>query len=114
MINILTCILVLAATLIGAFGILFIKKGSKEFNFNILKQLKNKNLMIGAILFVIGAIAYILALKMDELSIIYPLTSISYIWVSIISVKFLKEKMNTYKWIGIALIMLGIIVIATL
>jgi uncharacterized membrane protein len=30
-----------------------------------------------------------------------------YIWISILSVKYLKEKMNAFKWAGIGLIVVG-------
>ena len=59
-------------------------------------------------LFVIGTMLFIPALRGGDLSILYPFVSLSYIWVALLSVRFLGEKMNKYKWIGIALIILGV------
>ena len=113
MLNTLAIILVIAGTLIGAFGSLYLKKGARHFNFNILKQLKNKNLILGLVLFVISALFYIYALSMERLSMLYPITSLTYIWVALISIKFLGEKMNKYKWLGVILIILGIFMVGS-
>lgn len=110
-INVLALILVLIGTVVASFGSMYMKKGAKNFNFNLLKQLKNKNLILGIILFVVGALFYVYALSMERLSILYPTTSLTYIWVALISLKFLGEKMNKHKWFGIFLIILGIIMV---
>ena len=39
----------------------------------------------------------ILYLKGGDLSILYPFVALTYIWVSLLSVKFLGEKMNLIK-----------------
>jgi len=106
--NILAIILVLIGSFIGTFGSLYLKKGAKNFNFNILEQIRNKQLILGIFLFVLSSIFYIYALSMEKLSLLYPLTSLTYIWVALVSVKFLGEKMNKPKWLGIALIIIGI------
>ena len=107
--NTLAIILVVIGNFIGAFGSVFLKKGAKNFNFNILKQLRNKYLIFGVLLFVLSSVAYIYALSMERLSVLYPVTSFTYILVALFSVWLLKEKMNKYKWLGIILIILGII-----
>lgn len=103
--------LVLIGVVIGSFGPIFLKKSSKEFCFNIKKLLKNHNLFYGILFYAFATIVFIPALKGGELSVLYPLVSVSYICVSLYSVKFLKEKMNLYKWSGIAIIILGVIFI---
>jgi multidrug transporter EmrE-like cation transporter len=101
-------ILVIVLTVIGSFGSLFLKLGSKTFSFNPVKLLKNYKLIIGFLLYGIAVPLFIIALKGGELSVLYPLVSLSYIWISIISIKFLGEKMNVLKWTGIAMIILGV------
>jgi len=51
---------------------------------------------------------FIPALKGGDLSILYPFVSVTYVWVALLSVRFLGEKMNKFKWIGIAMIILGV------
>ncbi|HLC64885.1 MAG TPA: EamA family transporter [Candidatus Nanoarchaeia archaeon] len=102
---------VLVASIIGSVGALMIKKGAAEFSFHPLKLIKNYYVLIGAFLYGIGTILFIPALKHGELSVLYPFVSTSYIWVSILSMSFLGEKMNREKWLGIALIIVGVTLI---
>ncbi len=104
--------LVLAATIIGSIGALFLKIGSRKFTFNILAFIKNYKLIIGFILYGSSSIFFLAALRFGELSIIYPLVALSYVFVSIFSVWFLKEKMNKFKIIGIVLIIIGVSLIS--
>src|SRR3989344_9299657 len=94
-------VLVIIASFVGALGPIYFKKGSKDFGLNISKLMKNYNLMIGVFLYGIATIIFIPALKGGELSVLYPLVSLTYIWVSLLSIKLLGEKMNRLKWIGI-------------
>ena len=68
----------------------------------------NYHLFGGVILYALGTIFFIPALKGGDLSVLYPFVALGYIWVSLLSVKFLGEKMNKFKWIGISLIIIGV------
>ncbi len=111
MINWFAILLVVIGTLIGAVGSVFMKKGAVKFNFNPLDQLRNTNLQAGMVLFFISAIVYIYGLSLERLSLIYPLTSLTYLWVAFLSARFLGEKMSPRKWLGILLIVIGIFMI---
>ena len=111
MLNLIVILLVFVATIIGAFGSLYFKKAAKQFNLNLIQQMKNKNLVIGAVLFCISTTIYLFALKKGNLSLVYPLTALSYTWIALLSIKFLGEKMNQRKWLGIVLIIVGIALI---
>ena len=100
--------LVLLATIMGAFGPILLKKGSARFNLNLLKQLKNYNLIGGIALYALATILFVPALKGGELSVLYPIVSLGYIWTTLLAIKFLGEKMNWMKWLGIAVIILGV------
>jgi uncharacterized membrane protein len=54
------------------------------------------------------AVLLILALKDGQLSILYPIISLSYVWVNLLSMYFFHEHMNLFKAIGIALIIGGV------
>ena len=103
--------LVLFATLIGAFGAIFLKKASSSFSFKIAFLL-NKYLLISLIFYGVSMILYLIALKYGELSTLYPIVATTYIWVSLLSQRFLGEKMNKFKWFGIAFIILGVLFLA--
>ena len=53
----------------------------------------------------------IIGLRGGELSVLYPLAATGYIWVSLLSVKLLKEKMSLFKWLGVSVIIAGITLI---
>ena len=100
--------LVIFGTLAGAFGPILLKKASAKSLSKLSSLATNYNLFGGVGLYAIGTILFIPALKGGELSVLYPFVALSYIWVSLLSIKFLGEKMNKYKWIGIALIIMGV------
>lgn len=102
--------LVLLACFLGSFGPIMLKKASSK-SFKIRDIIKNYYLIIGFLFYGIGTILFIPALKGGELSVLYPLVATVYIWVSLWSIKFLKERMNKQKWIGVTLVIIGVIFI---
>lgn len=100
--------LVILATLTGAFGPILLKKASSKKLSRINSLITNYHLFGGVALYALGTLLFIPALKGGELSVLYPFVSLGYIWVSLLSVKYLGEKMNKFKWLGIALIIAGV------
>jgi uncharacterized membrane protein len=100
--------LVITATLVGAFGPILLKKASARKLSNISSLVTNYPLIGGVSLYAIASMVFIPALRGGDLSILYPFVALGYIWVSLLSVKFLGEKMNLTKWMGIALIIVGV------
>jgi len=103
-----TLLTLMLAIILGAFGSLYFKIGSKKLSKNLSELLKNTALIKGAVMYGISAILYVFSLKGNELSVIYPMVATGYIWVCLLSVKFLKEKMTKEKWLGIFLIIIGV------
>jgi len=101
--------LVIIASLFGSFGPIFLKKGSKDFKFTTIY--KNFYFILGIAFYAFATLLFVPALKGGELSVLYPLVSLSYIWVSLLSIKMVGEKMNKFKWIGVLLIIIGVIFI---
>lgn len=101
-------VLVLINTVIGAFGPIYLKKGADKLSFNIKKLITNYTMIFGFSCYGISLILFIIALKGGEVSVLYPMVSIGYVWVAFLSVKILKEKMNLYKWLGILFIIFGV------
>jgi multidrug transporter EmrE-like cation transporter len=103
--------MVIVAALIGSVGAIMLKKASGAFKFNLFAILKNKSLILGFLCYGASSLLFIPALKGGELSVLYPLVGTMYIWVSLLSVKFLGEKMNRFKWLGVISIILGVVFI---
>jgi len=100
----------LFGTAIGAFGPVFLKKASKKLSFS-LSFLKNKYFIYGVLAYLVSTIIFLAMLRYVELSLLYPSVSLIYVWVSFLSIKMLKERMNMYKWFGIILIIIGVVFI---
>lgn len=106
--KIFAILLVLIATFIGAFGALFLKLGSKKLSLDFMGIFKNYKFLLGIFLYGISALFFLGALRFGKLTVVYPFVSVGYIWIILLSMYFLKEKMNFYKWLGIILIILGV------
>ncbi|WP_310196946.1 EamA family transporter [Neobacillus niacini] len=92
-------------TFFGSLGGYFFKKASSHslgFNKGFLF-----NLCLGGFFYVLGALLNILLLKYLPYTIVYPLTSITYLWTMILSYFLLSEKINYKKIGGVSLIGLG-------
>ncbi len=68
----------------------------------------NVPLFAGLAIYGLGAVLMIVALKHGELSVLYPLISLSYVWVAVLSVILFGEQMNPLKLAGIVVIMAGV------
>lgn len=100
--------LVISATLVGSFGPILLKKASAKKLSSINALMKNYHLIGGFLLYGLGTILFIPALKGGSLSVLYPFVALAYVWVCLLSMKFLNERMNLYKWMGISLIIVGV------
>lgn len=72
----------------------------------------NKNVAMGIIAYGLSVIFWLLALRQAPLSLLYPMVSLSYIFVIIGSVVILGESLSTMKIIAISIIMIGVILLA--
>ena len=54
------------------------------------------------------AFLLIMALRDGELSVLYPIIAMSYVWVALLSMYFFGDHMNMFKVAGIALIIGGV------
>ena len=102
---------ILATTLLTSSAQILWKIGSATLSFNIVNILTNYYLIGGVLLYIIGGTLLIISFRRGEVSVLYPIFATSYIWVSFLSIKFLGEMMNIYKWIGVAGIIAGIVLI---
>ena len=101
-------LVVLFTTLLTSSAQILWKKGSPTLVFSIAGVLTNYYLIAGILLYMIGGILLIISLRGGEVSVLYPIIATSYVWVSFLSIKFLGETMNSYKWLGIIAIIAGI------
>lgn len=111
--------IIIIDTFLAALGLIFfrlgamslVKKKIKNISY-ILKVLFSKYILLGMLFYALGTLLYIWVLSFQDLSYLYPLTAIMYYFVIFFSIKILKEKMNKYKWLGVLLITIGVIIIS--
>ena len=103
-------LLIVLFTLLAAAAQVLFKFGTNRLqgHVSLLAIATDFPLIGGLVLYGLGAAMMILALRHGELSVLYPLISLSYVWVAILSVAIFGEMMNPYKIAGICVIMAGV------
>jgi drug/metabolite transporter (DMT)-like permease len=99
----------------GAIAALIFKKSSSKIKISTIKETiistwKSK-ILIGIIIYGITAIFSIYLLSKLDVTLFYPLTSITYIFSFILAKKYLNEEITKFKILGIILIILGVILV---
>ena len=74
----------------------------------VIALLGNWPLLLGYSLHACNAFLLIMALRHGELSVLFPIYALSYIWVDLLSLYFFHEHMNVWKSAGIILVMGGV------
>jgi multidrug transporter EmrE-like cation transporter len=100
-------LLVFAASLIGSFGAVFLKKGANRLDGSILSFV-NSELILGVSLFLGSSVFYALGIRGGQLSVLYPMVSLGYLWTLLWSKLFFQEALTASKFIGLGLILLGV------
>ncbi|MBO6058398.1 MAG: hypothetical protein J6P64_09375 [Bacteroidales bacterium] len=72
----------------------------------------NWQLGLSLLLYIIAMVIYMFMLKSYSLSLVYPLTSISYIFTILLAMFLLGETVPVIRWMGVLFVMLGVGMIA--
>jgi multidrug transporter EmrE-like cation transporter len=105
----LAMIVVFISTFVTTCGQIFLKMAAGNLTLDAAALLTNYPLFIGCFFYGVGAIMLIVSLKYGELSVLYPIYALNFIWVSIASPFFFPtDSMNLMKWLGVAFVMLGV------
>jgi len=113
-------LLVASAAIMGGVAQVLLKKGlmnvGKLSLIEMTKQfvkitITNPYVFAGLLIYVISTIIYLAALSRGELSILYPIISISYVITAVLAVLFLNEKITITRWIGIITIVVGVFLV---
>ncbi|MBN1385889.1 hypothetical protein JW968_02810 [Candidatus Woesearchaeota archaeon] len=100
--------LVMLSTVLIGFAQISWKLASSKLEPNLISLILNHHLIVGILLYCAAAAMLIIALKHGELSVLYPVVGMSYVWVSFLSMWLLSEMMTMLKWGGVALILAGV------
>jgi multidrug transporter EmrE-like cation transporter len=105
--------LVLLASFIGSFGAVLLKAGANQLEFNLRSLATNYRLMAGIAFFLFSTFFFVRGVSQPgaELTVLYPMVSLSYIWTLLWSRLFFGEPFTKTKLQGLLLILAGIIVL---
>ncbi len=77
-----------------------------------LKTLSTPFILLGLFSYVASVSLYMLVLSRTDLSYAYPLLmSIGYALIVLVSFLIFKEPFSAYKWVGIVLILIGVVLV---
>jgi drug/metabolite transporter (DMT)-like permease len=104
-------ILVLFSSFIGSFGAVFLKMGAERMTGGLAKLFANYWLATGIVLYLISSVFYMMGIAQGELTVLYPMVSLGYIWALLWARIFFKEHFTMAKVGGLALIVGGVALI---
>jgi len=101
-------LVVAGATVLSAAAQVLMKIGMNHFAWDLTAILTNVPLFAGYALYGLFTVLMVLALKQGELSLLYPVISLSYVWVTALSYFIFHDTLSPLKLTGIAAIMGGV------
>ncbi len=108
---------ILLATLAVSVGEALLAKGMKQTNsvtgdhWVQIRGILNPAVVFGTMLMTAYFILYMLALKWADISFVLPFTALSYLIVAVLAKYYLHETVTPFRWLGVAIIMLGVVVV---
>ena len=74
-------------------------------------MMTNLPLLAGYALYGVATILMVLAFKDGELGVLYPIISLSYVWVTLLSPVFFHDTINAFKVVGVLTIIGGVAIL---
>ncbi len=115
-------VLIFTPIIIAAIGQLILKTGMnkvgelffKKTNIlgNFIKIFSNPMVILGLLFYFSSALVWLVVLSKEKLSFVYPLVAASYVLTVFLSKVILKENIPPLRWLGLAVIVVGILLIA--
>jgi drug/metabolite transporter (DMT)-like permease len=112
----LATVLVCTCTVIGAAAQLLMKAGAQQQTHDsalhmLIAIFRTPTLFAGFSLYGLSAALLVVALKYGELSILYPVIALTYVWVTGLSVLVYHESINPMKLLGLTAVVIGVAIL---
>ncbi len=101
-------LLVFIASFIGSFGAVFLKLGAAKLHRRIEALILNWRLALGVVLYLLSSFFFVWGVRKGELSVLYPIVSLGYMWTLFWSRLFFGEPLTRNKFLGIGMVLAGI------
>src|SRR5438105_4896419 len=97
-------ILVLFASFVGSFGAVFLKLGAEHLKGSIARLFTNYWLATGIALYLLSSVFYMMGVAQGQLTVLYPMVSLGYLWAILWARLFFKESFTIFKISGLLMI----------
>ena len=97
--------------LLGACAQVFLRRGVAGFEGSYFQLLRSVWVWAWGLCFVLATALWMMAISAMQVSYAFPLLSIGYVIVAVLSMVFLKERIPAYRWAAIVVIALGVAII---
>lgn len=104
-------VFILVSSFIGSFGAVFLKLGAEHLKGSLAKLISNYWLAIGIGLYLLSSVFYAMGVSQGQLTVLYPMVSLGYIWAIVWARIFFKEPFTTAKIGGLVMIVFGVALI---
>jgi drug/metabolite transporter (DMT)-like permease len=98
---------VVCGSVVGSFGAAGLKAGAQRLQFTIPALLSNWQLIAGGMGYLLSTVFFVQGLKNGELSVLYPMVSVGYLWSTLWGKLFFGEQITRTKVGALGLILLG-------
>lgn len=99
---------VFTAGFFGSFGAAFLKAGAGRLRFDIVSLATNWRLGAGIAAYLISSVFFVRGMAAGELSVLYPMVALGYLWTILWARLFFGEPFTLGKIGGLALIFGGL------
>jgi multidrug transporter EmrE-like cation transporter len=99
---------VFTGSFIGSFGAVLLKAGAGRLEMNLRALITNWQLAAGVITYLLSFVFFVQGMRHGELSVLYPLVALGYLWTVVWSKLFFNEPLTLPKFAGLGLILVGI------
>jgi drug/metabolite transporter (DMT)-like permease len=111
-------IIMMIALVLEAMGVVFLSKGLKqigepksitltEVGRLVGHGITNRNILLGVLMEAIFFVMLLIMLKLWDVSLIWPLTSLGFVLTTLAAKYIREEEVNSMRWAGVFLIMAG-------
>ena len=103
-------VLVVTCTIFGAIAQILVRFGADHLDSSAFAHgiLTNWWLLGGLCCLGFNTLLLVIALREGQLSVLYPIIALTYVWVVILSPMFFPDTINFFKAVGVGVIVLGV------
>ena len=102
-------LLVLFGSVVGSFGAVFLKLGAVRLTGLI--SVLNWRLALGVALYLASSVFYAFGIRHGQLSVLFPMVAVGYIWTLLWARLFFHERFTRSKLLGLGLVLGGVVLV---